>query len=428
MKPEVSPTPRGESTSLSDEVIQVHMMRELFTRTRESALLGFAPVFLLAWAHWDAQPARRLAYWTGSVLLALTYRLLVAHLFLAKPQAQPERCQRWFVLEWMGSVVLAGAWVSCITLLGSGEIDALFYLRLIFLVGLVSFLLSALGIDLRLYASFIAVVEGGGLMLLDLFYPRFVAELPMVTTGFMVYGLMLLVRSRGEHRRTQEWVRARLTQRLLLDQLNQTMHQEQQMHEALRAKSLELEATNRQLSELAIYDGLTGAYRRGHIEGELRRLVKSMQRKPGEFSVMLLDIDYFKNVNDRYGHAVGDEVLRRMAALVQETLRSSDLFGRWGGEEFIVLMPDTGMVDALGVAERVREVVRTLEFTGEKYRMGITVSIGVAQLQPAETADMLVPRADQALYAAKHSGRDRVMAYAPDRSLFSSSIPSGQSA
>lgn len=68
MKPEVSPTPRGESTSLSDEVIQVHMMRELFTRTRESALLGFAPVFLLAWAHWDAQPVRRLAYWRKSVV------------------------------------------------------------------------------------------------------------------------------------------------------------------------------------------------------------------------------------------------------------------------------------------------------------------------------------------------------------------------
>jgi len=418
MNPEASPALPLESSKLSDEVIQVHMMRELFSRTRESSLVGFLPVLLLAWAHWDALPVQRVVLWAGSVFLALTYRLVIAHTFLTHPASQSARRRLWFVLEWLGAVALAAAWVSCLTLLGTGQADTLFFLRLTFLVGLVSFILSALGIDLRLYASFMAVVVGGTLVLLHRYYPQFVAALPVVTTGFMVYGLMLLVRSRGEYRRTRDWVRARLIQRVLMDQLNDTIRLEQDTHEALRVKSVELEATNRRLGELAILDGLTGAYRRGHIEGELRRMVKGLQRKPGEFSVMLLDVDLFKRVNDRHGHAVGDEVLRRMTAQVQDTLRGSDLFGRWGGEEFIVLMPDTGIGEAVRAAERLRHAVHELEFVGEDARFGITVSIGVAQLEAAETADMLVQRVDKALYAAKHAGRDRVTAYEMGQSLF----------
>ncbi len=419
MNPEASPTLPLESSKLSDEMIQVHMMRELFSRTRESSLVGFLPVLLLAWAHWDAVPVQRVAFWAGSVLLVLTYRLGIAHSFLIHPASQSARRRLWFGLEWLGAMVLAATWVSCITLLGNGQVDTLFFLRLIFLVGLVSFILSALGIDLRLYASFMAVVVGGTLLLLHGDYPQFVAALPVVTTGFMVYGLMLLVRSRGEYRRTRDWVRARLIQRVLMDQLNDTIRLEQDTHEALRVKSVELEATNRRLGELAILDGLTGAYSRGHIEAELRRLVKGLQRKPGEFSVMLLDVDLFKRVNDRHGHAVGDEVLRRMTVRVQDTLRGSDLFGRWGGEEFIVLMPDTAIGEAVQAAERLRQAIHELEFAGEDTRFGITVSIGVAQLEAAETADMLVQRVDKALYAAKHAGRDRVTVYEMGQSLFS---------
>ncbi len=302
-------------------------------------------------------------------------------------------------------------------MVGTGQIDPLFYLRLVFLVALVAFLLSALGIDMRLYASFMGILVLGVLFQLHRHYPEFVRELPVVNYAFVVYAVMLLVRSRGEQRRTREWVRARLTQRLLLDQLNQTIRQELQMHEALRMKTLELEQTNRKLGELATHDGLTGAFRRGHIEGELRRQVKAVDRHAGDFSVMLLDIDFFKRVNDQHGHAVGDEVLRRLATQVQATLRESDLFGRWGGEEFIVLMPGTGLSQALEAAERVRAGLHTLVFTGEGGEsFGITASIGVAQLQAQESADLLTQRADKALYAAKHSGRDRVMAYEPGQS------------
>jgi len=247
-----SSTPlQGDSTDLPEDAVQVRIMRELFTRTRESSLLGFIPVALLARAHWGAQPPKYLIFWALGTALALCYRLLVSHFFLTGSPAQSERLTLWFWLEWIGAIALAASWVSSITLLGSGQVDALFFLRLIFLVGLVSFLLSALGIDMRLYASFMVTAVGGTLWSLHLCFPGLVAELPVVTFGFMAYGFMLLVRSRGEQRRTREWVRARLSQRLMLDQLNQTIRQELLTHEALRIKSQELEATNRKLAELS---------------------------------------------------------------------------------------------------------------------------------------------------------------------------------
>lgn len=406
---------------LQEEAIQARMMRELFARTRESALVGVLPVFLIVWSHWTAQPREQLLLWAGCALLVLTFRVLLAHVFLAAlPQTQIERGRLWFGLEWLGSVGLALVWVGSITMVGTGQVDVLFFLRLIFIVALVAFLLSALGIEMRLYASFMLAIVAGTLWQLHRHYPGFVQELPVVNWAFVAYAVMLLVRSRGEHRRTREWVRARLTQRKLLDQLHQNIQQELQMHELLRSRTQELEATNRKLGELAIRDSLTGAFRRGHIEAELRRQVKAWERQPEDFSILLLDIDFFKRVNDEHGHAVGDEVLRRLATRAQETVRGSDIFGRWGGEEFIVLLPATPLSQAVEAGERLRLAIADLTFTGEGgRRFCITVSVGVAQLEPGETADTLTERADKALYAAKSAGRNRVQAYEPGQTQFS---------
>ncbi len=406
---------------LQEEAIQARMMRELFARTRESALVGILPVFLIVWSHWTAQPLGQLLLWAGCALLVLAFRVLLAHVFLAaRPQTQIRHGRLWFGLEWLGSIGLAAVWVGSITMVGTGQVDVLFFLRLIFIVALVAFVLSALGIEMRLYASFMTAIVAGTLWQLHRHYPGFVQELPVVNWAFVVYAVMLLVRSRGEQRRTREWVRARLTQRKLLDQLHQNIQQELQMHELLRSRTQELEASNRKLGELAIRDGLTGAFRRGHIEAELRRQVKAWERQPEDFSILLLDIDFFKRVNDFHGHAVGDEVLRRLARRAQETLRGSDIFGRWGGEEFIVLLPATPLSQALEAGERLREAIAGLEFTGEGGRsFGITVSVGVAQLVPGETAETLTQRADKALYAAKTAGRNRVLAYEPGHTQFS---------
>lgn len=422
MHPTTLPGASAQLPSLSDAAVRARVMRELFARSRESAIVGFLPVALIVWAHWTAQPQERLAAWAAAGVLALGFRVLVAQIYLAQPLAQDRRVRLWFWLEWLGAVATALVWVSSVALLGTGQVDNLFIMRLIFIVALAAFLLSALGIEPRIYASFMLVIVVGTLTLLHLHYPAFMQDLGVVAdVAFAAYAVMLLVRSRGEHRRTRDWVRARLTQRLLLDQLNLNIREELRMHEALRQKTEELESTNRKLAELAIRDGLTGVFRRGHIEGELRRQVKAWERQPDDFSILLMDIDYFKRVNDLHGHAVGDEVLRRLAVQVQDTLRGSDLFGRWGGEEFIALLPATPLSSALEVAERVRQAVKQMRLRDEAgVEFGITISIGAAQLEPGEDAERLAARADKALYAAKHGGRDQVMAYQPGQTLLGS--------
>jgi diguanylate cyclase (GGDEF)-like protein/PAS domain S-box-containing protein len=165
-----------------------------------------------------------------------------------------------------------------------------------------------------------------------------------------------------------------------------------------------------QLKLLAITDPLTGLYNRRYFfslaEAEFKRAIEGQ----GDLSVILMDIDYFKNVNDRYGHLAGDQVLERMAARSREALRKGDILARYGGEEFAVLLPCTGSEDACQVAERLRANVAREEPIPDVGSVEITASLGVASIDASAglTFDQLLDRADQALYQAKHENRNRV--------------------
>lgn len=167
----------------------------------------------------------------------------------------------------------------------------------------------------------------------------------------------------------------------------------------------QLEEVNQQLQTMLRTDPLTGAWNRYYIQEELDRLVETARRYGHPFSAIFFDIDRFKVFNDRHGHQAGDRVLRSIAGKLHEMLRTSDIFGRWGGEEFIILTSNTGLDDALQVAERVREAVAGLDL-GELGH--VTISLGVTQWQKDESGTELVNRADSAMYRAKSEGRNRV--------------------
>jgi diguanylate cyclase (GGDEF)-like protein/hemerythrin-like metal-binding protein len=163
------------------------------------------------------------------------------------------------------------------------------------------------------------------------------------------------------------------------------------------------------IAELAHYDDLTGVHRRRALLDKGRHAYGLVERSGAPLSVMLLDIDLFKHINDTFGHAAGDEVLKCFAKRVSVCLRDTDVFGRIGGEEFCVILPDTGIEGAVGVAERCRSAVAATPFAWRDGSIEMTVSIGVAQRQAA-TADIdsLIGNADEALYKAKQSGRNCV--------------------
>ena len=167
--------------------------------------------------------------------------------------------------------------------------------------------------------------------------------------------------------------------------------------------------------EMAVTDGLTGLHNRRYLERHLATLVQQATAREKPLSVLVLDIDHFKTVNDTYGHAAGDEVLREFSRRVRKAVRGIDLACRLGGEEFVVAMPDTDAALAMLVGERLRQKIAGEAFaTGEAdISINVTVSIGICSLtSPDDTADALVKRADAALYLAKREGRNRVVAAA----------------
>jgi len=168
----------------------------------------------------------------------------------------------------------------------------------------------------------------------------------------------------------------------------------------------DLALKNRQLEKLSETDGLTGVFNRYRIEERLREELYRSGRYGLPLSVIILDLDHFKQVNDTFGHGEGDLVLRTVAKRLEERTRESDLVGRWGGEEFVVLCSDTTVEGAGKVAESLREAVREA-FIGETGT--VTASFGVAQSVPGESPEAFVGRADRALYQAKSSGRNRVV-------------------
>ena len=168
----------------------------------------------------------------------------------------------------------------------------------------------------------------------------------------------------------------------------------------------ELEEANEQLRKLAVTDELTGLRNRRAFEERMVLEFSMARRRRRELSVLLLDVDNFKSINDRFGHAAGDDVLRRLGALLRSTVRLPDLPARYGGEEFVVLLPESGEEGALGLARRVMDKVASEPWDNER----VTVSIGMAAMNESlVNGYQLVALADEALYAAKRAGKNRVM-------------------
>jgi len=162
------------------------------------------------------------------------------------------------------------------------------------------------------------------------------------------------------------------------------------------------------LEDMSLRDSLTCAYNRRFLDETLARLAALAGRYREELSLLILDIDHFKSVNDDFGHQAGDAVLRLVSASVHAALRSSDVFARYGGDEFAVILPKAKLEDALTVAEKLRSAVAGLSVPG--ITRALTLSVGAASLAKGEAMGAFVARADAALYQAKRSGRDRTCA------------------
>jgi diguanylate cyclase (GGDEF)-like protein len=180
------------------------------------------------------------------------------------------------------------------------------------------------------------------------------------------------------------------------------------MRKMLYDRSFELKAAYKRIEELAELDELTGASNRRSIMRLLEEEIARCGRNGSPCSIALIDLDWFKRINDAYGHPTGDEVLRTFSITTFANIRSVDRFGRYGGEEFLLVLPDMDTERAARALDRLRTIIADLDWSAFSPGMKVTISAGVATLNPSETSDTFLARADSALYAAKAQGRNRI--------------------
>jgi len=193
----------------------------------------------------------------------------------------------------------------------------------------------------------------------------------------------------------------------LRDELQKARQELEEAKHIIRVKEIEVKAILAQADEVSHTDALTYLPNRRQIINNLQKEAHRAERYKTPLSISMMDIDHFKNINDTYGHTVGDVVLLQLANMLREGVRESDMVGRYGGEEFLIVLPNTELQRATELAGRLCKIIREkdIEVVGKAH---ITVSIGVAEYRHAEENwQKFLNRADMALYAAKNTGRDR---------------------
>jgi diguanylate cyclase len=189
--------------------------------------------------------------------------------------------------------------------------------------------------------------------------------------------------------------------------------QDRQQMEALAKQISSLNVELKKVKTKAMTDGLTKAYNREAFDSYIRKIVDQNSIKSSPFSLLMLDIDDFKKINDGYGHQIGDRVLVALVKKCAEFIRDEDFLARYGGEEFIIVLPGASLRNALKKAQRLRKTIAETHYTTDKEKGGkglsITVSIGASSFSKKDSVSTVIDRSDQALYQAKRTGKNRVV-------------------
>lgn len=190
-----------------------------------------------------------------------------------------------------------------------------------------------------------------------------------------------------------------------ITEFENTKEQLQNINKVMKSKVDELYSVTSSLEEKATKDQLTGLYNRAKFEEIFSYSINKAKYYDKELSIIIFDIDFFKKINDSYGHQAGDVALKELATLIQNNIKTTDILARWGGEEFVILLPDTNIEGAMQFAQKLRKIVKANRFSDiEK----MTISLGVAQFEEYEDKSTLFEKVDKALYLAKKNGRNRV--------------------
>ena len=357
-----------------------------------STLLGVA---LVAYAHWDG-PGWVIVPW---FVLARLAALAWSHLLSRRILRLQSRGEPFMHLEWQFVLAMGAggaAWgfigwmVPDLNLANWMARDVFSAIILVFISCMMLITLSHHGRALQAHVC----AQWAFASLYMWLTPGPLAKSLLIFVGILGLVAVLLLYGRLLQRQTRAGVLAELRNEDLTERLQQANRQ--------------LERALEQAVTAANHDPLTGLLNRRALHARVEQLSAARRRHGGACSVLLLDVDHFKRVNDGHGHAAGDEVLRALAATLSRALREVDVIARWGGEEFLVVMPDCDIQAALARAEQVRDSVTRLAVAALPAGYALSISIGAADWPIGTELNTVVSRADAALYRAKEAGRNRV--------------------
>lgn len=369
-------------------------LSEMAARDRSSTVVGIPAVLTVVWMHWGHISNAIVLAWTSFMLTVMGIRLLLGSRWVAaeKTPAQWHQLLYWRILI---SAIYGIGWGGSMIVLNTSSLDVLTAFKVGTLTAALGVMLNSMSVVFVVYLAFL-IPCWISLMVYIFFLSGFLSTQDAIICGVAVtiFGVVLVGAS---------FSIARLTRMFFLRkfELDEALIQTRASHQR------EMEMSEK-LAEQARRDALTGAYNRRHLTEQLDYQINLYLRTQQPFSVISIDIDHFKLINDQHGHDVGDVVLKDTSNVMSLTLRDIDIFGRWGGEEFLCILPNTETEDAKICAERLRTSLKAARFDGSPEHLKVTASFGVTSVQNGDSVKNMIKRADLALYQAKANGRDQV--------------------
>lgn len=390
-----------------DEEVFYEQLRVYLARARTAILSAPLAWILLAYIQWPQVGSAAILLWVSLIAIPDGIALYYANRFERYPP-RPDHYKFWRYRQHVLHALVGLGWgMSILLLRAPGE-----------LVGeLVTYLFLA-GVTANCVTVMCAFRTGVALFSVFTWIP---AAIYFIAVGDLLHwqllaGVLALVGIENlyawvANRQLLEGIEQMVSNRRLNEALLLARDSLHHANRELEEKNTTLTALSNRLREQAVHDELTGAYNRRHLFDQLEDEIAVCDRHGVPAALIMIDIDHFKLINDRYGHLAGDSVLRGVVDVAQSTLRESDVFARFGGEEFVILLRMTQSDEAVLLAERLRKVLREYSFRTLPATERVTISVGVSCYQAGDTVDAWIERADSALYQAKAGGRDCVAVY-----------------
>jgi diguanylate cyclase (GGDEF)-like protein len=363
-------------------------------RDRPSTVVGIPAVLTVVWMHWGHISSNLVLGWMGFMFVVMAVRLLLGWQW----QSIEHDATRWRQsLNWRVfiSALYGIGWGGSMMVLNTSSLDVLTAFKVGTLTAALGVMLNSMSVIFIVYLAFL-VPCWLSLIVYIFFASGFLSTHDAIICGVAVtiFGVVLIGSS---------FSIARLTRMFFLRKfdLDDALIETRESHQREMAMS-------EKLAEQARRDALTGMHNRRHLTEQLDYQMNTFLRTRQAFSLVSIDIDHFKHINDQHGHDIGDVVLKTTTQAMSQALREIDIFGRWGGEEFLCILPNTHRDDAVVCAERLRNALKEIRFDETVADLRVTASLGVTSSQDGDSVDEMLKRCDLALYQAKSDGRDRV--------------------